>query len=261
MIDSLQPLDGQTAIVTGGASGIGKATALRLAKAGVRVAVADINPDTIEATLAELRALGSDPGHIGIKTDVSSETDVEAMTANVFETFGRIDILVHSAGILRPAGYGPRILPQIDENECNKVIDINLKGTFLCDRAVIGYMMRQRGGQIINISSTSGLKGLAFDSVYCASKFGVIGLTESLAEEVRQFGIKVHLVLPNAVDTPLWDRNHVRAPEGSLSPDRVALSIELMLRLPDDMLLKNVIVMPHKTRKRKKKAAADTAEG
>ncbi len=258
-LETLESLKGQSVLVTGGASGIGKAAAIRLAKSGCKVAVADINQANIDATLTEIRETAPGAEAVGVQVDVSSEEQAEAMADKVNEAFGRIDILVHSAGILRPAGYGPRLLPQIDATECNAVIDINLKGTFLCDRAVLKHMMRQRGGQILNISSTSGLKGLAFDSVYCASKFGVIGLTESLAEEVRQFGIKVHLLLPNAVNTPLWDVNHVRAPDGSLTPDRVALAIEFMLSLPEDMILHNVIVAPHKTRRRKKKKAA--AEG
>jgi NAD(P)-dependent dehydrogenase (short-subunit alcohol dehydrogenase family) len=146
---------------------------------------------------------------------------VDAMTAQrERNAFGRIDILVHSAGILRPAGASPRI-SAADGNRRVRcaLIDINLKGTFLCDRSpCLQYMMAQRSGQILNIASTSGLKGVAFDSVYCASKFGVVGLTESLAEEVRQFGVRVHLLLPDAVATPLWDNNIAGAPAGSLSP-------------------------------------------
>jgi len=253
MSDYTEILKGQSVIITGGASGIGRASAHRMAKAGAKIAIVDINQTNIDATLAELAAQFSGVETIGIKTDIRLPDQVDAMAAKVNETFGRIDILVHSAGILRPAGASPRILPQMETAECDALIDINLKGTFLCDRAVLQYMMAQRSGQILNIASTSGLKGIAFDSVYCASKFGVVGLTESLAEEVRQFGVRVHLLLPDAVATPLWDTNIAGAPAGSLTPDRVAHVIEFMLCLPEDMILPNVVVSPFKSRRRKKK--------
>ena len=258
MNETTSILKDQSVIITGGASGIGRASALRMAKAGAHIAVVDINEANIQATLAEIESLCPGTKTIGIKTDIRFPDQVDAMAARVNETFGRIDILVHSAGILRPAGAGPRILPQMETAECDALIDINLKGTFLCDRAVLQYMMAQRSGQILNIASTSGLKGVAFDSVYCASKFGVVGLTESLAEEVRQFGVRVHLLLPDAVATPLWDTNIAGAPAGSLTPDRVAYVIEMMLCLPEDMILSNVVVAPFKTRRRKKKETAES---
>jgi NAD(P)-dependent dehydrogenase (short-subunit alcohol dehydrogenase family) len=140
--------------------------------------------------------------------------------------------------------------------EWGAVIDTNLKGTFLCNRAVLPIMIKQRGGQIINISSTSGLKGRAFDSVYCASKFGIIGLSEALSEEVRQYGIRVHVVLPDAVDTPIWEQNApVRAPEDSLSPERIASVITYLVGLPGDTVLENLVIRPLRTRRRKKRGA------
>lgn len=258
MSDTTSILKDQSVIITGGASGIGRASALRMAKAGAKVAVVDINEANIQATLVEIEQAFPGTATLGIRTDIRLPDQVDAMAAKVNEAFGRIDILVHSAGVLRPPGSSPRILPQMETSDCDALIDINLKGTFLCDRAVLQYMMAQRSGQILNIASTSGLKGVAFDSVYCASKFGVVGLTESLAEEVRPFGVRVHLLLPDAVATPLWDNNIAGAPAGSLSPDRVAYVIEMMLCLPEDMILSNVVVAPFKTRRRKKK---DTAEG
>jgi 3-oxoacyl-[acyl-carrier protein] reductase len=252
--DSLSLRD-QAILITGGASGIGKACALRLARAGAKVAVADINPAAIETTLAEIAAAVPGTTTLGLTVDVRNATAVEAMVDRTVESFGRLDILVHSAGILRPAGTAPRILAQMETAECDAIIDINLKGTFLCNRAALRPMMAQRTGQILNIGSTSGLKGVAFDSAYCASKFGVVGLTESLAEEVRPFGIRVHLVLPDAVATPLWENNLAGPPPGSLQPDRVAHVIETLLTLPEDMVLPRVVVAPFKTRRRKKKSA------
>jgi len=122
-------------------------------------------------------------------------------------------------------------------------------------------MMKQRAGEIINLSSTSGQKGRAMDSVYCASKFGVIGLSDSLAEEVRQYGIRVQTVLPDAVRTPLWDQNGpIGAPEYALMPERVADLILFMLQLPSDTIMENVIVSPFRSGKRKRVRKKKTSE-
>lgn len=244
----------KVALVTGGASGIGKATALRFARAGMKVAIADINEASIQATLGELQPASA----IGVRVDVRSEADVDAMVRKVEEAFGRIDILVHSAGILRAKDSGPKALVDMTAQEMNDVVDINLKGTFLCNRAVVPVMMKQRSGQIVNISSTSGKIGRAFDSMYCASKFGVVGLTESLAEEVRKYNIKVFLLMPDAIATPLWDQNGpIPAPEDALDPDRVAGLIEYMVGLPPDTILQNVTIAPFRGG-RKRKAKPET---
>ncbi|MFH0907264.1 MAG: SDR family oxidoreductase [bacterium] len=239
----------KVALVTGGASGIGKATALRFARAGMKVVVADINDAGIQKTLDELKPAQA----LGVRVDVRSETDVDAMVRKVEESFGRIDILVHSAGILRAKDSGPKALADMTAQEMHDVVDINLKGTFLCNRAVVPVMMKQRSGQIVNISSTSGKIGRAFDSMYCASKFGVVGLTESLAEEVRKYNIKVFLLMPDAIATPLWDQNGpIPAPEDALDPDRVAALIEYMVGLPADTILQNVTIAPFRGGRKKR---------
>jgi len=239
----------KVALVTGGASGIGRATALRFARAGMKVAIADINEASIQKTLDELKPSLC----VGVRVDVRSETDVDAMVKKVEESFGRIDILVHSAGVLRAKDSGPKALVDMTAKEMNDVVDINLKGTFLCNRAVVPVMMKQRSGQIVNISSTSGKIGRAFDSMYCASKFGVVGLTESLAEEVRKYNIKVFLLMPDAIATPLWDQNGpIPAPEGALDPDRVAGLIEYMVGLPPDTILQNITIAPFRGGRKRK---------
>lgn len=242
-------LKDKVALVTGGASGIGKATALRFARAGMKVAIADINEASVQKTLGELKPAPA----IGVRVDVRSEADVDAMVRKVEETFGRIDILVHSAGILRAKDSGPKSLVDMTAQEMNDVVDINLKGTFLCNRAVVPVMMKQKSGQIVNISSTSGKIGRAFDSMYCASKFGVVGLTESLAEEVRKYNIKVFLLMPDAIATPLWDQNGpIPAPEDALDPDRVAALIEYMVGLPPDTILQNITIAPFRGGRKKR---------
>ena len=252
----MEKLAGQVAIVTGGASGIGRAVCKALSKEGASVIIIDINQETVQQTLDELDKAGNDQGAMGIVADVRREEDMEEMVRKTLDRFGKIDILVHCAGILRGEGGTPRILAQISTEEMNNVIDTNLKGTFLCNRAVLPGMIKQGTGNIVNVSSTSGRKGRAFDSVYCASKFGVIGLSESLAEEVRQYGIKVQTVLPDAVDTPFWDQNGpIRAPEYALPPARVADLIVYMLTLPEDTFLENIVISPFRSRKRKIRSA------
>lgn len=260
--DWMVSLTGQIAIVTGGASGIGRATCHALYREGASVIIVDCNNVAVEQTISELNQVGGGQASMGIVADVRKENDLDEMARQTLESFGRIDILVHSAGILRGKDSTPKILAQISTDEMNDVIDTNLKGTFLCNRAVLSAMIKQRAGKIINISSTSGKKGKAFDSVYCASKFGVIGLSESLAEEVRRYGIKVQTVLPDAVNTPLWDQNGpIRAPEYALSPERVAELIVYMLKLPDDTIFENIVISPFPPRRRKNKLKDQEAAG
>jgi NAD(P)-dependent dehydrogenase (short-subunit alcohol dehydrogenase family) len=154
------------------------------------------------------------------------------------------------------------VMAQLTAEEFDLVIATNIRGTFLCNRAVLPVMFAQRSGQIVNVGSTSGRTGRPLDSAYCASKFGVVGLTQSLAEEVRSFGIRVQLVLPDAVATPLWEQNGpVPAPDWALPPERVADVIAYMLCLPPDTSLGEVAIRPVHTRKqRARKAGSDQAE-
>lgn len=242
----------RTAIVTGGASGIGLATCERLVRAGLNVVLADLRAERVNQAVEDLRGRVPGASLLAVAGDVRNEADMNALAERALAQFGRIDVLVHAAGILRPPGSPMKLLPDITPDEWDMVVDTNLKGTFLANRAVLPTMMRQKDGQIVNIASTSGRVGRAFDSAYCASKFGVMGLTESLAGEVRQYGIRVFAVLPDAVDTPIWSQNGpIPAPEGALPPDRVAAVIESLLNLPGDTMLENVVVTPFRSRKRR----------
>jgi NAD(P)-dependent dehydrogenase (short-subunit alcohol dehydrogenase family) len=244
---------GKVALVTGGGSGIGRAVSLGLARAGVAVALADHAAERAEAARDEVAGVATGSAPIALVADVRDANDVQRMVETTVAAFGRLDFLVHSAGVLRLPGSGPRLMHQVSKEECDLVIDTNLKGTFLVNRAVLPTMIGQKSGHIVNLSSTSGRVGRAFDAVYCASKFGVVGLSESLAEEMKQFGIKVSAVLPDAVDTPLWDQNGpISAPDPSLAPDRVAAVIEYLLSMPRDVTLGDVVILPFRTRRRKK---------
>lgn len=254
-------LEGRVAIVTGGGSGIGRAACERLAREGARVAVVDLNAERAEETVKALGPEGSADA-LAMGLDVRSEEDMDAMVARTIERFGRVDILVHAAGILHPPGGRQRLLVEIPTEEWDTILGTNLRGTFLANRAVARAMIRQKEGHIVNLSSTLGRKAEAFESAYCASKFAVIGLSESLAEEVRSYGIKVHAICPGAVDTPLWDQNGaIGAPEFALPPERVADLIAYVLTLPADTVMQNLVLLPFRTRRRRKGAAPVDGSG
>lgn len=245
-----QHLEGRTAIVTGGSSGIGRATCLALADAGVNVVVVGTNHTRIDEVVSAMAPVAAG-GHLGLALDVRDEAEMRVMAERTLERFGRIDILVACAGILRPPSTPPKPLAQVSLAEWKQVVDINLKGAFLSNRAVLPAMIEQRRGDIINVSSVSGLKGRAHDAPYCASKFGMMGMTASLAEEVRNHGIRVQAAVPDAVDTPIWQQNApVPIPAGALSPDRVALLLLFMLALPEDSLLVSPVIAPFVSRRR-----------
>jgi NAD(P)-dependent dehydrogenase (short-subunit alcohol dehydrogenase family) len=244
-------LGGRVAIVTGGSGGIGRATCAALADEGATVVVVDVTEAGVHEVTAALADRAAAGPNLGLTLDVRREADMQAMAERTLERFGRIDILVAAAGILRPKGMPPRLLGQMQLEEWDVVVDTNLRGVFLSNRAVLPAMLRQQAGQIVNVSSVQGRQGRAYDSAYCASKFGVIGLTESLAEEVRADGIRVHVVLPDAVETPMWEQNGpIGRPPNLLPPARVADFIVYLLALPDDTVLVGPVIAPVQRRRR-----------
>jgi 3-oxoacyl-[acyl-carrier protein] reductase len=239
----------QVALVTGAASGIGRAVCAALAGEGASIAAADVNADGVSRTLAELPEASAEAS--AFEVDVRREDDVARLVDEATTRFGRVDILVACAGILRPRGCAPKPLAETDPSEWDAVIETNLRGVFLTNRAVLPGMIARRRGQIVNLSSTSGRQGRALDSAYCASKFGVIGLSEALAEEVRPYGIKVHVVLPDAVATPMWKQNGpIAAPPDALPPARVAELIVYLLSMPEDTILVGPVIAPFRSRRR-----------
>jgi NAD(P)-dependent dehydrogenase (short-subunit alcohol dehydrogenase family) len=237
----------QVAVVTGGTMGIGRATCLALAREGAHAVVVGRNRDRLEETLAALTQQEFGPEPLGLALDVRREADMEEMVRRVLDRFQRIDILVTAAAVLRGQEGYMRTLQQMSVQEWDAVVDTNLKGVFLTNRAVLPAMIHQGRGNIINVSSTSGRKGLAYDSAYCASKFGVIGLSETLAEEMRQYGIRVQVVLPGAIETGMWDQNPLPRPKDILSVERVADFIVRLVTLPEDMAITAPIIEPLKT--------------
>ncbi len=191
-------LNGRFAVVTGGAAGIGLAIAQRMAKSGARVALWD--RDSTSAAEAVKTLEGS--GHIAVALDVTSEVDVKAAADQTLAAFGRMDILVCSAGIAGPNAT----VENYAFDDWRKVFDVNVNGVFLCNRAVLGSMLANDYGRIINIASIAGKEGNPTASAYSASKAAVIGLTKSLGKETAKSGIRVNCVTPAAVRTAIFDQ-------------------------------------------------------
>lgn len=203
----------QTAVVTGGTRGIGKAIALRFAQEGASVAICGTNPEKGQETLLELQAhLSGDQKAAFYQVDVASGTQVEKTMAQIYADFGHIEILVNNAGITRD-----NLLMRLSEEDWNSVLDTNLKSVYLTCRAVIRTMMKARQGKIINISSVVGLTGNAGQTNYAASKAGMIGFTKSLAQEAASRGINVNCVAPGFTETDMTGALNEKQKEGILA--------------------------------------------
>ena len=190
-------LEGQTAVVTGAAEGIGEAVAARLARAGATVAVADLNEPGAKAAAEKIGAQA-----FGLPVNIADRASVERLVAAVLDRTGRIDVLVNNAGI------GGRAAPLWEQNDedWNKVLATNLTGVFYCCRAVIGHMRARRYGRIVNVASVAGKEGNPNMTAYSASKAGVIAFTKSLAKEVATENICVNAVSPAVIRTRILDQ-------------------------------------------------------
>jgi len=224
-------LVGQTALVTGGSKGIGRAICLALAKEGVNVIIAARNESKIKETMEMLKEMGGKA--IAIRTDVRNEEDVKNMISRIIEKCGRLDILINNAGVAHR-----KRLEETTLEEYNEIMDTNLKGVFLCTKYAIPHIRNRKSGKIINISSGAGLHGIPELSVYCASKFGVIGITESIASELDD-KIKVYAICPGGVDTDMYRSLFGHRPE--LKPEHIAKKV-LELVSPDSKVMSGKII-------------------
>ncbi len=187
-------LSNKVAIVTGSARGIGQAIALRLAAAGAAVVVSDIAD--AEPVAQEIRAMSRQA--LAVHADVSLALDVTTLVDTTISKFGRIDILVNNAGIARD-----QLLMRMSEEDWDGVLTVNLKSAFLCTRAVLRHMIKQRWGRIISLSSIVGIVGNAGQANYAAAKAGIIGLTRTVAREVASRGITANAIAPGFIDTKM----------------------------------------------------------
>jgi NAD(P)-dependent dehydrogenase (short-subunit alcohol dehydrogenase family) len=208
-----QRLKSRTALITGAGRGIGKAIALKFADEGAAIIAADLDLASAENTVKEVKNLGRDT--LALKVDVAKSDSVQNMVNKAYETFSRVDILINNAGIF-PTG-DPLI--KLAEETFDQCVAINLRGTYLCSKYIGLKMARQKKilgsslkGKIINLSSMAGKEGFALSSVYCATKFGVIGMTQAMAKEMAP-RITVNAICPGIIKTPLWGRAEERLEE------------------------------------------------
>ena len=191
-------LTGQVAIITGGARGIGREIALAFANEGADLALFDVNPEQLERTAQELRALGQRAE--GLTVDVTDGKQVDDGVAKVLDKLGRIDILINNAGITKDG-----LLIRMDDAQWDRVLNINLKGTFLCTRAVAKHLLKQRRGRIVSIASIVGIIGNPGQANYAASKAGIIGMTKSVAKELASRGVTCNAIAPGFIKTEMTD--------------------------------------------------------
>jgi len=193
-------LSGRVAIVTGSGRGIGRAIALKLAEDGATVVVNDIgSPEPAEAVAGEIRAMKRQS--LAVLADVSSAPEVSKLVETAISKYGRLDILVNNAGIVRD-----QLLVRMSEADWDRVIEVDLKSVFLCTAAVLKYMMKQRWGRVVSITSVVGIAGNPGQANYAAAKAGIIGFTRTVAKEVASRGITVNAIAPGFIDTEMTQR-------------------------------------------------------
>ena len=243
-MDDSQRLRGRTAVVTGGSSGLGRATAVALATAGARVAVLARGSADLQETVGQIRHAGADA--VAVVVDLADAHQVAAATAELRSKLDGIDVLVNAAGTDVP---GP--VADLDVADWDRVIGVNLRASFLLAKAVWPDMRARGGGTIVNVSSVAGRRGWANASAYCAAKFGLTGFTQALAAEGRPHRIRACVLYPGAMDTSwgVWspeDRGTAQptVPSQALPPQRVADLIVWMAAAPPDLVLNEVTVTP-----------------
>jgi len=231
-------LAGQVAVVTGAGRGIGRAVAATLAREGAAVALAARSAADLEAVAREIRAGGGRA--LAVPTDVRQETAVEALVQRALAEWQRVDVLVTAAGV---AAFAPVSDSKLDD--WDQILAVNLRGAVLCCRAVLPTMVAQRRGTIVNVGSVVTSRSLVGSAAYTASKYGLLGFSRVLAEEMRPHRVRVGVLSAGATDTPLWDAvPGAPARERMLRPDQVAEAALLMASLGPNATLEELTLLP-----------------
>jgi NADP-dependent 3-hydroxy acid dehydrogenase YdfG len=232
-------LEGKVALVTGAGRGIGRAIALAFAAEGAAVALVARSRADLAGLAGEVRERGG-PRVLAVPTDVTQDAAVETLVEHVAGELGRIDVLVTSAGT---AAFAP--VAESKPGDWDTMLAVNLRAVMVCCRAVLPTMMRQRSGTILNVSSIAAKRALPGSAAYTATKMAVVGFSRVLAEELRPHGVRVGVLVPGAVDTPLWDTMGATPPrERMLRPEDVARAAVLMATLPAHASLEELTLLP-----------------
>lgn len=233
-------------IVTGSLGGVGRCCVKRLLNQGNFVFGIDSQP---LGSSSEQEYLLDHPGYVHHTLDIRNEEMVEASVEQIYAEYKRIDRLIHCASILRSSSSLCTLSDSLND-DWRAVIEVNLVGAFYVNKHTSKKMLLSKSGNIVNVASTSALVGRAYDSAYCASKFGLIGMSESLNEEVMPKGVRVQCLLPDAIDTLFWEQNgsSLPKPRYMLSPESVADAIMFLLELPADAYVRNLELYPFKTK-------------
>jgi 3-oxoacyl-[acyl-carrier protein] reductase len=234
--NSNMSLQGQTAIITGASKGIGKAIAMSFAREKMNVVLSARTRSDLEKTAGEVEKLGGTP--LVVPADVSKGQAVDKLVALAIERFGKIDILINNAGI---GVFAP--VDELQTQDFDRMFAVNMRGVFLCSRAVLPYMKKQNSGVIINISSLAGKNFFKGGAGYAASKWALNGFTKCLMLEAREFNIRVSIVCPGSVITE-FSTHDGRDPEKLLQPQDVADSVLGVLKLPPNALMSEIDLRP-----------------
>ncbi len=235
-MNAQQPLAGQTALITGASRGIGLAIARKLGTLGAQLALCARDAERLKQAEAELQRAGCRT--LAAPADVTDAATVDALVQKVTAALGGIDILVNNAGV---GVFAP--LHELREDDWDRVMNTNLKGVYLCSRAVAPQMMRRRSGHIINISSLAGKNAFAKGGVYCASKWGLQGMTACMAEDLRGYGIRVSAVCPGTVATE-FSPHTGKDTQKMLQPEDVAHVVAMLLTQAEQSFVSEVELRP-----------------
>ena len=231
-------LQGKVAIVTGAGRGIGRAIAAALAAEGAAVALAARSRADLAEAAAEIRAIG--PRALAVPTDVTNDAAIEALVEQATTELGPVDVLVTAAGT---AAFAP--FADSKPGDWDAMLAVNLRAVMVCCRAVLPGMIRRGSGLIVNVASIAAKRALPGSAVYTATKAGIVAFSRVLAEEGRPHGVRVGVVVPGAVDTPLWDTLGGSPPrERMLHPEDVARAVVLMATLPLRASLEELTLLP-----------------